>query len=69
MCIRDSIHIWPTNQVRLSWLTAYLGYTLQSKSSLFGLWANAALPVTTVGSEYVVFDIIGPSPKYYRLIK
>ncbi len=63
------IHIWPPNQVRLSWQTAYLGYTLQSKSSLFGLWANAALPVTTVGSEYVVFDIIGPSPKYYRLIK
>ena len=63
------IQTWPTNQVRISWPTAYLGYTLQSKIGLFGPWANAGLPVTIVGNEYVAFDTIGPAPKYYRLIK
>jgi subtilisin-like proprotein convertase family protein len=63
------IHIWPPNQVRLSWSTAYLGYTLQSKANLLGTWVNAGLPVTTVGSEYVAFDTVGPGPKFYRLIK
>ena len=59
----------PANQVRISWSTAYPGYTLQSKLGLFGAWINAGLPVTVVGTEYVVFDAIGPVPKYYRLIK
>jgi hypothetical protein len=63
------IRVSATNQVRLSWSTAYLGYTLQSKTNLFGPWANAGLTVTTVGTEYVAFDTIGPGPKYYRLIK
>ena len=63
------IRVAPPNQVRLSWSSAYLGYTLQSKANLFGPWANAGLPVATVGSEYVAFDTIGPGPKYYRLIK
>ena len=64
-----SIQLWPGNQVRLSWSTAYPGYTLQTKSGLFGAWANAGLPVTVVGNEYVVFDTIGAGPKYYRLIQ
>jgi hypothetical protein len=64
-----SIEVWPTNQVRLSWSTAYPGYTLQSKVGLFGTWANAGLPVTVVGAEFVAFDTIGLAPKYYRLIK
>ena len=63
------IQLWPTNQVRLSWSTAYPGYTLQSKVGLSGTWANAGLPVTVVGTEFVAFDTIGPGPKYYRLIK
>jgi hypothetical protein len=68
---RPTLHIqlWPTNQVRLSWPTAYTGYTLQSKTGLTGTWANAGLPVTLVGTEFVAFDAIGPDPKYYRLIK
>jgi hypothetical protein len=68
---RPTLHIqlWPTNQVRLSWSTAYPGYTLQSKTGLTGTWANAGLPVTVVGTEFVAFDAIGPDPKYYRLIK
>ena len=43
---RLNIQLWPTNQVRLSWSTAYPGYTLQSKLGLFGTWANAGLTVT-----------------------
>jgi len=64
-----AIQLWPTNQVRLSWSTAYPGYTLQSKLGLFGPWANAGLAVTVVGNQYVAFDTIGPGPKYYRLLK
>ena len=63
------IQLWPTNQVRLSWSTAYPGYTLQSKTGLFGTWANAGLTVNVVGNEYVAFDTIGSDPKYYRLFK
>jgi hypothetical protein len=57
------------NRVRLAWSTAYQGYTLQSSLSLFGSWANANLPVTVVGNEYVAFDNIGPAQKYYRLFQ
>jgi hypothetical protein len=63
------IQLWPTNQVRLSWSTAYPGYTLQSKTSLFGTWADAGLTVTVIGNEYVAFDTIGSAPKFYRLFK
>ena len=64
-----TIQLWPVNQVRLSWPTAYPGYTLQYKLGLFGMWANAGLAVTVVGSEYVAFDTNGTVPKYYRLFK
>ena len=63
------IQLWPPNQVRISWSTAFPGYTLQSELGLSGSWANAGLPVTVVGTEFVAFDTIGPVPKYYRLIK
>ena len=64
-----AIQLWPVNQVRLSWPSAYPGYTFQSKLGLFGVWANAGLSVTMVGNQFVVFDTIGPVPKYYRLFK
>ena len=54
------IQLWPTNQVRLSWSTAYQGYTLQSAPSLVGPWASG-LTVNVVGSEFVAFDTIGPA--------
>jgi len=63
------IQLWPPNQVRISWSTAFPGYTLQSELGLSGSWANAGLPVTVAGTEFVAFDTIGPVPKYYRLIK
>jgi hypothetical protein len=63
------IQRWTTNQVRLSWYTVFPGYTLQSELGLSGSWGPAGLTVSTVGSEYVAFDTIGPGPKYYRLIK
>jgi hypothetical protein len=64
-----SIQRWPTNQVRLSWYTAFAGYSLQSESALSGSWGLAGLTVATVGSEYVAIDTNRPGPKYYRLIK
>ena len=63
------IQFWPTNQVRLSWGTAYLGYTLQSKLGVLGTWGPAGLPVNVVGNENVAFDNIGLTPKFYRLFK
>jgi hypothetical protein len=66
---RLSIQFSTSNQVRLSWSTAYPGYTLQSENGLTGTWANAGLSANAVGSEYVAFDNIGSVPKYYRLIK
>ena len=64
-----SIQHWTGNQVRLSWFTAFPGYTLQSELGLSGSWGDAGLTVSTVGSEFVAFDTIGPGPKYYRLLK
>lgn len=63
------IQPWTGNQVRLSWYTAFPGYTLQSKPSLSGAWGNPSLTVTTVGSEYVAFDTTGAGAQFYRLIK
>ncbi len=68
------IQIWPTNLVRISWSTVFPGYTLQYKPALTGgPWANVPFPpatgVFTIGDEYVVYDPIGSSPRYYRLIK
>jgi len=63
-----NIELWPTNQVRISWSTAFPGYTLQSKLGLTGTWTNVGVG-TVIGNEYVVFDTIGPGPKFYRLIK
>ena len=64
-----TIQLWPTNQVRLSWSALYPGYTVQSKLGLLGIWANAGLSATMVGSVFVATDPIGPVPKYYRLLK
>jgi hypothetical protein len=64
-----SIRLGPTNQVRVSWSTAFPGYTLQSRVGMFGTWAGAGLTVTVVGTEFAAFDAVGPGPKYYRLFK
>ena len=63
------IQHWTGNQVRLSWSTAFPGYTLQSKSTLFGTWLLAGLTGNVEGKDYAAYDIIGSSPKYYRLVK
>jgi hypothetical protein len=63
------IQLAATNQVRLSWSTAFPGFTLQSELGLTATWVNAGLQVNVVGNEFVAFDTIGPVPKYYRLIK
>ena len=67
-----AIQLWGTNQVRISWSTAFPGYTLQSKLGLFGTWVNAIPPATVpvvIGNMYVVYDTLGGVPKYYRLLK
>jgi hypothetical protein len=66
---RLSIRYSTNNQVRLSWFTAYPGYTLQSKYDLFGAWGDAGLMVNVVGDEYVAFGTIGSASKFYRLFK
>ena len=43
------IQLGSTNQVRLTWSTAYSGYTLQSEPGLFGPWLPAGLPVNVEG--------------------
>ncbi|HWW00076.1 MAG TPA: S8 family serine peptidase [Candidatus Acidoferrum sp.] len=64
------IRLATNNLVRISWSTNFPGETLQfsTASPVTGPWANANLPVTVEGNEYVVYDIIGPKPKFYRLI-
>jgi sugar lactone lactonase YvrE/subtilisin-like proprotein convertase family protein len=65
-----NIQFWPPNQVRLSWSTAYPGFTLQSKLGLWsGPWAIPGLPVSVVGNDFVAYDTIGPVQNYYRLFK
>jgi concanavalin A-like lectin/glucanase superfamily protein len=64
-----TIQLLPPNQVRISWSTAFPGYTLQSAPSPLGPWMNAGLAVLNLGSEYVAIDTIGASPKFYRLFK
>jgi hypothetical protein len=63
------IQPWTGHQVRLSWATAFPGYSLQSKPALSGAWGNPGLTVTTVGNEFVAFDTIGAGAQFYRLIK
>jgi hypothetical protein len=63
-----SIQHWPTNQVRLSWYTAFTNYSLQTEPGLFGPWGGGPT-ASIVGSENVAFDTNRPGPKYYRLMK
>ena len=68
------IELWPGNLVRISWPTVFTGYTLQYTTALTGgIWADVPFPpatgVFTIGDEFVVFDPIGATPRYYRLIK
>ena len=64
-----SVRYSTNNQIRISWSTAYTGYSLQSETGLTGTWASAGLTNSVVGSEYVAFATIGQGPKFYRLIK
>ena len=68
-----AIQLGTTNQLRLSWPAAYLGYALEYKLGLFAPTWNPASPPATgpvvIGNEFVVFDIIGNVPKFYRLVK
>lgn len=63
------IRLWTNNEVRISWPALFTGYTLQYRDSvLSGPWSNVNLPATAEGNEWVVYDIIGTRPRFYRLI-
>jgi subtilisin family serine protease/subtilisin-like proprotein convertase family protein len=64
-----SIQLWTNNLVRISWSTAFPGYTLQYSQGLPFFWIDSTLPVTVEGNQFVVYDVRGPTPRYYRLIK
>jgi hypothetical protein len=62
------------NSVRISWPADASGFRLQRTPRLQGTWENADLPVTVVGSEKVVYDLVSGSgvpfvvpAQYYRL--
>ena len=62
-----------TNQVELYWSIAFPGYHLQYTTSVVGPWTDLPSPPASglfiIGTDYVVFDPLGPGPKFYRLIK
>jgi hypothetical protein len=55
--------------VRISWPTSFTGFVLQSETSFLGPWVNVPQPVFIEGNEFVVYDTIGPAPKFYRLFQ
>jgi hypothetical protein len=61
------VQLVPGGRVRLSWSILFPGYTLQYKIGFGGAWVDAGLPVTVEGAEFVVYDTLGPGPKFYRL--
>ncbi len=63
------IRIVPGNLVRISWPTTAFGYRLQYATSVAGPWYDLGLPVSIEGNEFVVYDMLGPGPKFYRLFK
>jgi hypothetical protein len=68
-----AIKLLSGNQVSVSWSTAFPGFTLQSKSGLSGAWSNVALSqpagILAVGNQFVVYQTVGTTPRFYRLIK
>jgi hypothetical protein len=68
-----NIQLAPGNQIRVSWSTAFPDYTLQSKDGVMGTWSAVAMPPATsspaVDHEFLLFDPVGVSPRFYRLVK
>jgi hypothetical protein len=58
------------NALRISWPTGFPNETLQYTTSLTGTgpWFNVNQPVVVEGNEFVVYDPIGITSRYYRLI-
>jgi hypothetical protein len=63
-----TIQLWPGNRLRIYWSTNFPNETLQYSTLPSGPWANLGLPVVVEGAEYVVYDGLGPGPRFYRLI-
>jgi hypothetical protein len=70
--LRPPLYIaaFSTNELRLSWPTAFTGFTLQFTTTLNPTsWANVTLPVTIEGGYYVVYVPLPAQATYYRLIQ
>jgi subtilisin-like proprotein convertase family protein len=63
------IQLWTNNQVRISWSSAIPNGILQYADSPLGPWFNVNLTPILIGGQYVVFDIIRPIPRFYRLLQ
>jgi len=63
------IERWTNNTVRISWGSGVVNGILQYANSPLGPWFNANLPVTLVGPQYITYDIIRSTPRFYRLLQ
>ena len=60
----------PVNRVLISWPGALAGFTLQTTSPQpIGGWANEGTTPALVNGRYSVTNLVGSSPRFYRLMK
>ena len=61
------IQRWTGNQVRISWPTAFSGFSIQQSSLLTSGWGLSGLSVTVEGSENVAYAPAAVIPQFFRL--
>ncbi|MGC3959764.1 MAG: LamG domain-containing protein [Verrucomicrobiota bacterium] len=59
----------PGNQVRLSWPTTAVGFSLQKSVSVNGGWTDAGLTSSVEGSENAAYTSTTNNAQFYRLVK
>lgn len=62
-----AIERWGETQVRLSWPSAIVGWTLQSSAEPGGAYSDAGLEVTVKGDENSAYDTLISARHFYRL--
>jgi hypothetical protein len=58
-----------SEQVRLSWPSSALGWTLQSATEIDGDFTQSDLPVSVEGDENAAYDTIAEPKQFYRLTR
>ncbi len=53
-------------RVRIAWPIFYFGYRLQYTYN-FMTWYDADFPTTIEGNEWVGYDVVGTTPRFYRV--